>query len=439
MACTSCADRAGRAHDALTALLPPFVALRRGVGAYRFSAMRPRLPTLLLSLYLLFLPHPGQGQALEQLSTDELEARVSALLERSCTTAGCHVGPTPQMGMDLTPDRFFGSTVGVPSQERPDLLRVHPGQPDSSYVVMKLEGEEGIIGTQMPFTGDKLTPQEIATIKAWIGRLSKDDLSERAEPPPEVYPFTGWKVVNLPTNRTVERGSLLFLIGHRFNPEVGDGYDAFFGLDGSSIIFLNLGYALTDRLFVNLGRSNADDDVELNLKARFARQQPGGWPISVGAQGSLNWFSGAPSTGSRFRSEALKLSTQLILTRAFGPRAGVAVVPGVLLNPASAEDGEGPLFTVGLGGRVNVHGSLALVGEWVPIVGGYARTATFGNDNRFDSWAGGLEIATPGHVFQIVVSNSVGLATDQYLRGGDLDIRDSELRLGFNIFRVLPL
>jgi hypothetical protein len=401
--------------------------------------MRAWLLPLLLLPPLLSHPSLGYAQALDQLSTDELEARVSALFERSCTTAGCHVGPTPQMGMDLTPERFFESTVGVPSQERADLLRVHPGRPDSSYVVMKLEGAEGIIGTQMPFTGDKLTAEEIATVKAWIRRLTPDDLSQRTQAPPDVYPFTGWKVVNLPTNRTVERGSLLFLIGHRFNPQVSDGYDAFFGLDGSSIIFLNLGYALTDHLFVNLGRSNADDDVELNLKARFVRQTPDGWPLSIGAQGSLNWFSGEPSTGSRFRREALKLSTQLILTRALGPRAGVAVVPGVLFNPASAEEDEGPLFTVGLGGRLNVHGSFALVGEWVPIVSGYARTNTFGNDNRFDSWAGGIEIATPGHVFQIVVSNSVGLATDQYLRGGDLDLRDAEMRLGFNIFRVLPL
>jgi hypothetical protein len=400
--------------------------------------MRRFLSPLLLSL-LLAAPTAGYGQGLDELSTDELEARVSALFERSCTTAGCHVGPTPQMGMDLTPERFFNATVGQPSQERPDLLRVHPGKPDSSYVVMKLEGAEGIIGAQMPFTGDKLTDEEVATVRAWIRRLSPDDLSQRTDAPLEIYPFIGWKVVNLPTNRTVERGSLLFLIGHRFNPEVGDGYDAFFGLDGSSIIFLALGYALTDRLFLNLGRSNADDDVELSLRARFARQEADGWPLSVGAQTSINWFSGEPPSGSRFRREALKLSSQLILTRALGPRAGVAVVPGVLFNPASAEEDEGPLFTVGLGGRLNVHGTVALVGEWVPIVGGYARTSTFGNDNRFDSWAGGIEIATPGHVFQIVLSNSVGLATDQYLRGGDLDIREPDVRLGFNIFRVLPL
>jgi hypothetical protein len=78
----------------------------------------------------------------------------------------------------------------------------------------------------------------------------------------------------------------------------------------------------------------------------------------------------------------------------------------------------------------------------VPILSGYTETFTVGNFNRFDSWGGGIEIATGGHVFQIVVSNTVGLTSDQYLRGGDLDIADffdGEFRLGFNIFRVLDL
>ena len=176
-----------------------------------------------------------------------------------------------------------------------------------------------------------------------------------------------------------------------------------------------------------------------NARYLFARQRPGSWPFSVGAAGAVNWFTEEPAGVSRFRGEALKLSTQLVLTRAFGDRGGAALVPGLLLNPSAEEDGEPPLVTLGLGGRVRVYGNVALVAEWVPIVAGYARTRTFGNDNRFDSWSGGLEIATAGHVFQIVGSNSVGLATDQYLRGGDLDIREPAFRLGFNIFRVLEL
>ena len=100
-------------------------------------------------------------------------------------------------------------------------------------------------------------------------------------------------------------------------------------------------------------------------------------------------------------------------------------------------------------GAQTVVSTHAVLGEFTQKVGGedinvvtlipsgFNRSRTFGEENRFDSWGTGLEIAVGGHVFQIVVTNSVGLTTDQYLRGGDLDITDGELRLGFNIFRIL--
>ena len=78
--------------------------------------------------------------------------------------------------------------------------------------------------------------------------------------------------MNLPTTRTLEAGNMLFLIGHRFNPKLSDGYDAFFGLDGSGIIYISLGYAITDDLLVAIGRSNSADDVELQGRYSIAHQ-----------------------------------------------------------------------------------------------------------------------------------------------------------------------
>lgn len=409
------------------------------------SAMRTswkRIGVLCL-LGLFALAPPGAAQAPSALDLEELEQEVAMIFGQSCARAGCHAGPNPQQGMDLSRDQFYTSTVDTPSRERPELKRVHPGKPDSSYLVMKIEGHPDIVGTRMPFTGERLSEDEVQAIRTWVRRLPEEtaDRSAQASPPP-AYPFDGWKVINLPTTRALDAGSWLFLISHRFNPPLNQGYDAFFGLDGSGIIYLSLGYAITDDLLVALGRSNASDNVELQTRYQIVQQRgERAWPIELGVQGAVNWVTEDPPSGeSRLRGDALKFTGQVSLTREINDRVGIALVPGITFNPAEETDGEAALLTLGLGARWNFYQNLALVGEWVPIVSGYTRTQTFGNDIRFDTWGGGLEIATAGHVFQIVVSNSVGLTSDQYLRGGDLDIRDAfegDLRLGFNIFRIL--
>lgn len=370
----------------------------------------------------------------------EIEGEVADLFSRSCARVGCHAGSDPQLGMSLEREQFFANTVNQPSLERPDLRLIAPGSPDSSYLYMKVTGHPEIIGAKMPMTGNPLSESEVASIEAWITELGEQDLEARSTETVTrgASAFVGWKVVNLPTTRMVDRGTWLFLIAHRFNPDLTTGYDTFYGLDGSGIILLSMGYAPTDNLLITLGRSNASDDVELQGKYRIVGQTvDGSRPISVAALGSLNWITERLGDESRFRSGAFKVSGQMLLTRELTRGIGILVAPGILFNPAEAEEGESALVTVGLGGRWQFHRNLSLIAEWVPIITGYTRTRTFGNENRFDSWGGGLEIGVGGHVFQIVVTNSVGVATDHYLRGGDLDIREPDLRLGFNIFRLL--
>ena len=56
-------------------------------------------------------------------------------------------------GLQLDAAHSYALLVGVPSNEESGLLRVKPGVPDSSYIVLKLEGSAGIVGAQMPFGG----------------------------------------------------------------------------------------------------------------------------------------------------------------------------------------------------------------------------------------------------------------------------------------------
>ena len=99
-------------------------------------------------------------------------AAVQPILTRSCAFEGCHAGSSPQLGMNLSAGAAHGDLVGVPSAQVPQLQRVAPNAPDSSYVILKLEGDAGAVGgvgTRMPL-GGALTQAEIDTIRVWIGR-----------------------------------------------------------------------------------------------------------------------------------------------------------------------------------------------------------------------------------------------------------------------------
>ena len=80
----------------------------------------------------------------------------------------CHIGASAPEGLQLDAAHSYNLLVGVPSAERPDLLRVNPGNPDTSYMVLKIEGASGIVGGQMPFGETPLPQATIDAIRQWI-------------------------------------------------------------------------------------------------------------------------------------------------------------------------------------------------------------------------------------------------------------------------------
>ncbi|MBS0579024.1 MAG: hypothetical protein JSR36_07150 [Proteobacteria bacterium] len=80
----------------------------------------------------------------------------------------CHSGASAPEGLQLDEAHSYALLVGVASAEQPSLQRVNPGDPDSSYLVQKLEGSAGITGARMPFGGPYLPQSTIAVIRQWI-------------------------------------------------------------------------------------------------------------------------------------------------------------------------------------------------------------------------------------------------------------------------------
>lgn len=86
----------------------------------------------------------------------------------SCAVSGCHAGPSPAAGQDLSAGEAFANIVGIPSGQVPALQRVNPGNADDSYLVRKLEGGPAIVNSQMPLGQPPLSSELIAAVRSWI-------------------------------------------------------------------------------------------------------------------------------------------------------------------------------------------------------------------------------------------------------------------------------
>ncbi len=76
----------------------------------------------------------------------------------------CHNGQfEPNLS---TPAMFYEYVVRRPALEKPDRLRVVPGDPDASFLIDKLRDRE--VSTRMPLGAEPLAEEEIRLIEDWI-------------------------------------------------------------------------------------------------------------------------------------------------------------------------------------------------------------------------------------------------------------------------------
>lgn len=103
---------------------------------------------------------------------------VQPIFSANCALSGCHAGTTPQQGQNLSEGLAYQNIVNVPANERPGMWRVRPSQPDSSYLVHKVQGTQGNvggIGERMPLGQPALAQAQIDLIRAWIAAGAKNN------------------------------------------------------------------------------------------------------------------------------------------------------------------------------------------------------------------------------------------------------------------------
>ena len=108
----------------------------------------------------------GSGSSAPEALTADFQSIQDNVFTPICTR--CHSGANAPEGLQLDQDHSYALLVGVPSAEKPSVLRVKSGDPTDSYIIQKLQNSGGIVGQQMPFGGPYLPQSTIDVIKQWI-------------------------------------------------------------------------------------------------------------------------------------------------------------------------------------------------------------------------------------------------------------------------------
>ena len=234
---------------------------------------------------------------------------------------------------------------------------------------------------------------------------------------------------NLQTTSGLRAGSWLFEISHRFAPAISEGKDALWGLDGPVYNRLGLTYMPTPGVLFGIQRSNLEDNLELNAKARLLELQLGAVPVELAAVTGVAWntdpvlLDGATDNESQFYA-------QVIIDALVTERIAVGVIPTWLRNPRIRDVDTSNALAVGVHGQVYLTRAVSVLGEWI-----FSEDI---QDRGHDSGTFGVEFQTRGHFFKLLVTNQVLMNPTQYLGGSASPFEAGELRFGFNVQRILP-
>lgn len=126
---------------------------------------------------------PGSGEGLDPFGRPQAPGRdggaqageisfrwlVDNVFGPVCATK-CHVGASAPKGLMLDEANAYRLLVGVPSVGVPALLRVKPGAPEESYLVVKIRSSDPRrVGERMPRNGPPyLSEAQVAAVEAWI-------------------------------------------------------------------------------------------------------------------------------------------------------------------------------------------------------------------------------------------------------------------------------
>jgi hypothetical protein len=236
----------------------------------------------------------------------------------------------------------------------------------------------------------------------------------------------------------MQAGQLDFRINHRFG-EVNTGAYNLWGLDQANT-HLSLEYGITNWVMVGVGRGMYEKTYDGFSKFSILRQSKGdrNMPVSLSlltsiAYKTLKMELPGPISGW----ERMSYVAQILVARKFNERFSLELNPTyVHRNMVTTELDPNDVWSIGAGMRFKLSRRISFNAEYyfvLPPIHDYRSVETY------NPLAIGVDIETGGHVFTIMLTNSLAMIEKAFIGETTGQWQNGGIHLGFNISRVFTL
>ncbi|MGE5520699.1 MAG: DUF5777 family beta-barrel protein [Candidatus Dadabacteria bacterium] len=248
--------------------------------------------------------------------------------------------------------------------------------------------------------------------------------------------FKSSRVIMSHSMEMLRPGVLDFRILHRFG-KINGGLYEFFGLDGPANIRLGLDYGIMNNLTMGIGRSTYNKELDGFIKYRLIQQSTGprSMPFSFVLIPGITYRTAKWTDGiNHYATDRLSYYAQAIIGRKFTEAFTLQLSPIMVhrnLTETTADAND--LFAGGIGGRIKISKRVSINADYFYVINQDA------NKNLKNPLSIGFDIETGGHVFQLHLTNAMGMNERAFISETTSDWGKGDIEVGFNISRAFQL
>lgn len=270
---------------------------------------------------------------------------------------------------------------------------------------------------------------------SWLWVLTLLRAQEPADPPlPVIATFKGTRLYNWHTIENLAPHHWEFRVAHRFG-DLYSGVRRLWGIDDGARVRLSFDYGLTSFLTVGLERSGEGPLYNAFAKVRLLTQKaPKGLPFTLTLYTSV-FYGDLPRAAVQDWTHRLRYFSQIMLARKFSRRFSAQIGLGWLHeNYSRSWNALNDYLLLPILARLKLTRRFTLGVEVAPPLWRNKPDQGRGLPDYQIPFAFVCEIETGGHVFQLGLSRTSGIADPFTLLN-----QGTALRLGFNISRIFAL